>query len=99
MARLTLVKRVLSTDTRLLEYSKKVGHDSDGNRVCRVARGNTGVTSEFIKSRYIPVKGGFNFSGIPIALTYIPAHFCLPAPSDLFETLGSRAAFPREKKK
>lgn len=35
----------------------------------------TGVTSQFIKSHYIPVKGGFNFSGIPIALTYyIPAH-------------------------
>lgn len=35
----------------------------------------TGVTSQFIKSHYIPVKGGFNFSGIPIALTYyIPVH-------------------------
>lgn len=59
----------------LLEYSKKVGHDCDGNRVCAAWPEETGVTSQFIKSHYIPVKGGFNFSGIPIALTYyIPVH-------------------------
>lgn len=47
----------------------------------------TGVTSEFIKSHYIPVKGSFNFSGIPIALTYIPAYLYSFARSDnLLET-------------
>ena len=30
-----------------------------------------GAMSEFINSRYILVKGGFNFSGIPFALTCI----------------------------
>lgn len=74
------LKRVLNTPLStpilgLLEYSKKVGHDCDGNRVCAAWPEETGVTSQFIKSHYIPVKGGFNFSGIPIALTYyIPVH-------------------------